>query len=512
VKIESKEYKLPGWTNNTELSDKAIKYFESRGISQFVVRQMKITSGIDWMPIFEKEVETIHFNYFKGEKLVNIKYRAANKTFKIFKDAELIFYNINGIEGKKEAIIVEGEFDVLSYIESGFINTISVPNGAKNFNFLDNSFEILETLEKVYIAVDNDESGMILRNELIRRIGAEKCFLVDFKDKKDANEYLLSYGKESLINTIKEAKEIPVEGIVYLTQVWDNMLNTFRNGKRFGTTTYYKELDKHWRWRTGEVNIWTGYSNEGKSTFLNQLSVLKALNEDWRFAVFTPENYPVDEYYDELVHCVSGKSTDKRYNNVMSESEYIDHADFICQHFYTIVPDDNYRLDNILSKMKHLVRKYGVKGCIIDPYNQIEHQMERGEREDLYISRFMTILKKFAIDNDVSFHLVAHQVTPLFKGTEDYPQPDTYKIKGGGTFSDKADNVIAVWRPNRRTQPSVSLVKIIVGKIKKQKLVGIPGDVDFDYDFAKNQYFEVGNNNYNYNPDALTEPRRDEPF
>jgi twinkle protein len=491
VKIEEKKYIRPEWQNNTDLSDKAVKYFENRGISQFTLRQMKITTGFDWMPQFNKEVDTIHFNYFRNDELINIKYRGPQKSFKIYKDAELIFYNIDSIKDSKEAVIVEGEIDALSYFEVGIRNVLSVPNGAKNFQFLDNCFDELERIEKVYIAVDTDEPGMLLRDELIRRIGAERCLLIDFKGKKDANEYLVSFGKEELGRTISEAKEIPMDGIIFLAQTWDSMINTFRNGKKFGTTTYFKEFDKHWKWRGGDVNIWTGYNNEGKSCFLANLCINKAKAENWKFAVFSPENYPVGEYYDELIHCYVGKSTDKRYNNVMTEKEYNEAASYIHEHFYAIIPDENYHLETILSKMRWLIRKYGVNSCIIDPYNQIEHLMERGEREDLYISRFMSTLKRFAVDNDISMHLVAHQVTPMFSGKENYPQPDTYKIKGGGTFSDKSDNVIAVWRPFRKSNPSDNTVRIIIGKIKKQRLVGIPGEIDMYYSVSKNQYFET---------------------
>mgnify|MGYP000851647968 FL=1 len=488
---EKKQYAVPDWSNRTELTDKAVKWFEGRGISQFTLNEMQVTGGIDWMPEFNKEIETIHFNYFRNGKLVNIKYRGANKSFKIYKDAELILYNLDAIIGQKTAIICEGEIDQLSYFEIGFRNCVSVPNGASNFNFIDNCFEYIEPLEKVYIATDNDEAGIRLRNELIRRIGAEKCLIVDFKDCKDANEYLCKHGKEELEKTIKEAKEIPVDGIVYLANVYDNMLATFRNGKKFGTSTYFNILDNHWKWRGGEVNIWTGYNNEGKSCFLSQLAVNKAKFENWKFAVFSVENYPVSEYYDELIHCYTGKSTDKRYLNVMSEQEYFEAAEFVHEHFFAIMPEENFQIQTILEKMQWLIRKYGVNACIIDPYNQIEHHMLTGEREDLYISRFMSKLKKFAVDNDISMNLVAHQVTPQFAGKENYPQPDTYKIKGGGTFADKADNVIAVWRPMRRTNPDDRTVKIIVGKIKKQRLVGVPGEIIMFYSPEKNQYFET---------------------
>jgi twinkle protein len=174
----------------------------------------------------------------------------------------------------------------------------------------------------------------------------------------------------------------------------------------------------------------------------------------------------------------------------MTEDEYIEAASFINEHFYFVLPEDDYILDNILSRFKYIVRRYGVNCCTIDPYNNIDHLMERGEREDLYISRFLRILKKFSIDNHICMGLVAHQTTPQFQGKEDYPQPDIYKIKGGGTFADKSDNVISLWRPFRKSSYQNPLVKVIVGKIKKQRLVGIPGEVEFSYDIAQNRYYD----------------------
>jgi hypothetical protein len=66
------------------------------------------------------------------------------------------------------------------------------------------------------------------------------------------------------------------------------MLNGYRNGQNRGETTGVSEIDKAWTWRAKEVNLWTGYQNEGKSFFLNQLALIKAFTSGWKFA-FSPE-------------------------------------------------------------------------------------------------------------------------------------------------------------------------------------------------------------------------------
>jgi twinkle protein len=508
------EYKIPEWKNNTNLSDNIVKWFEKRGISQFTLRQNKITESKEYIPQVSSERNTINFNYFRNNELINIKYRDGEKNFKLFTGAELILYGLDLIKDSTECTICEGEIDMLSYWECGYHSVVSVPNGAnKNLAYIDNCIEYFDNKEKIYLATDGDSKGFMLRDELIRRLGAERCYIVDYSQLfriketgfeptpcKDANEVLINHGKDVLILTLTNAKAIRVDGVFEVTDVSERMIYTFRNGKVRGTTTYIQKLDSHWTWRPGEINIWTGYNNEGKSIFLMYLMVLKAKYEDFKFGLFMPENYPIDELFDELIHIYVGKSTDSYYKNVMTELEYQEAMFFIQEHFFVVCPDENYYLETILTKFKYLIKTKGINACVIDPYNQIEHLMERGEREDLYISRFMTKLKRFSIDYSLSFHLIAHQVTPNFSGKENYPQPDSYKIKGGGTFSDKADNVIVVWRPLRKSEPENTIVNIIIAKIKKQKLVGLPGEIQLYYSRSKNQYFETEN---------MDEPKRE---
>jgi microcompartment protein CcmL/EutN len=44
----------------------------------------------------------------------------ANKNFKLVKGAELVFFGMQTLEGRRCAIIVEGEIDALPAYEAGF--------------------------------------------------------------------------------------------------------------------------------------------------------------------------------------------------------------------------------------------------------------------------------------------------------------------------------------------------------------------------------------------------------
>jgi hypothetical protein len=102
-----------------------------------------------------------------------------------------------------------------------------------------------------------------------------------------------------------------------------------------------------------------------------------------------------------------------------------------------------------------------------------------------------------------------HQTTPRKEKDGNYPPPSLYQIKGGGTFADSTDNSISVWRPNRATDPNDTTVIIKTDKIKKQKLVGVPFEIEIDFNRKKNRY--MGKDGFDYfenaKAQAVPEPR-----
>ncbi len=491
-------YKKPQKTNLKNITEEGTKFLTSRGITNEVISANKLVSS--------KDNGSIVFPYFKNGEMTNYKTRGLDgKRFTQSSGAEPIIYNYDRCVGKETIIICEGEMDSLSWEVAGITYHTSVNMGAPNkgdknidkkLECISNCYEVFENAKQIYIATDEDENGRILQKELIRRFGADKSLLVDLSPYKDANEVLLSEGAQSLKNRLKSASSPQVEGIFELSSVRESMLDGFRNGQERGTTTHIDAIDPAWTWRSGEVNIWTGYQNEGKSLFLNQLATLKAGIDGWKFAVFSPENFPLNDFYNDIIEMYIGKSSDPFHkNSQMPEFEYHEAMDFCEKHFYLIYPKKNFSLDSIFERTKYLVKTKGIRSLIIDPYNTIQHKMRSGEREDLYISRFMSELKRFAIEQNISIHLVAHQVTPQKDDSGRDYKPDVNRIKGGGTFADKADNVMTIWRPERALDFSDRNVVFASQKIKKQKLVGTPQEViGIDFNVKEQRYYYNGVN------------------
>ena len=496
-----REYTRPNKSNMKDLTEKGRKFLNDRGITDDVIGRNKILSS--------NNDRDVYFPYIKNGEFINYKRRGVDgKFFAQAKDAKPIIYNYDGVKGKDKIVICEGEIDSLSWEVAGVKWHTSVNMGAPNvgdksidkkLECLTTCYDVFDEASAIYIATDNDDNGRNLQQELIRRFGAEKCRIVDLRPFKDANEVLVAEGTESLRNRLKNALTPKVEGVFEVDDVIESMLDGFENGQERGTTTYIPQVDNAWTWRSGEVNIWTGYQNEGKSLFLNQLSTIKAYYDGWKFGVFSPENMPMKDFFNDLVEMYIGKSSDPYYkNNQMTKDEYLEAINFVKRHFFLIYPKKNFNLDSIFERAKFLVKTKGIRSLIIDPYNTVQHKMGRGEREDLYISRFMSELKRFAVDNKISVNLVAHQVTPQKDEGGRYYKPDVNRIKGGGTFSDKADNVMFVWRPYRALDFSNTSVIFGSQKIKKQKLVGIPQEVEnIEFNIKEQRYYFEGYSPFN---------------
>ena len=485
-------YKPVETKNFTSLTMEALQFFTNRGIGQSVVNK----AGI------KQESNIIVFPYFEHGQIVNTKKRAiTEKKFFQSPNAKQVMYNYDNCKGQKEIIVCEGEMDALSFWQAGFEFVTSVSQGAPNekdvnidakLACITNSFDMFEECEKIYIAVDKDANGKRLEKELIKRLGVERVYIVDF-DFKDANEMLCKAGVDSLKQAIQDAKQPKIEGVFEAKDVESEILDLFRNGYNKGSKTYFDPIDEKglWSWREGEFNIWTGYNNEGKTEFLLYLCMLKAYYEGRKFAIFSPENSPIADFFLQLAHSFIGKPSISSEHGAMTEQELNQAISFINKHFYFVYPSENFEIEEIFVRFRHLVRSKGVFACVIDPYNMVEHKF-KGAREDLYISEFCTKLKRFAVENSVSLHLVAHQNKPQ-RLENQYAKPDLYNIKGGGTFADKVDNALYVWRPNRMLEPHDTYVEVGSQKIKKQRLVGKPNTCECRYDVQKGRYVTLYN-------------------
>ena len=461
-----KEYIRPTEVTITPVENTRVEdWFKSRGISKKSIQDLKISEGKEWMPQTQQAENTIKFNYFMGEQLINIKYRDARKNFKLYKGAEKVFYNINNIVGYDTCIIVEGEMDVLSFHEAGIRNSISVPNGAtlnsNNLDYLDNCIDYFDDKQKIILAVDKDEPGQALQQELVRRLGAEVCFLIDFQDCKDANEYLLKHGKEKLHGLVLQAKAVPLENVTTFRDIEGEITDFVKNGFKRGYQVGLSNFDSIFSTYTGQFITVTGIPSSGKSDFVDQMVVGYNQNYDWKTAFASPENAPTYLHAHKIMRKVW---QDMPKKNDIGTDKWNAVADHVNDNFF-FIDMERYTLDSVLRKGAELVKRKGIKCLVIDPFNKIRDIDSNLEDVNRYTMEYLSKIEIFAKKYDVLVFVVAHP-TKMYKDKDGkMEEPTMYNIKGGGEWYDASYHGILVHRDYEN-----KTVKAKVLKVKFQNL------------------------------------------
>ena len=481
-----KEYTKPEWKNNILLSDNVVKWFEKRGISQKTLVKAKITESQEWMPQTNSIENTIQFNYFINNELINIKYRDGRKNFKLVKGAEKVFYNLDSTMGHDSVVIVEGEIDALSFIEAGVASVVSVPNGATlnrlNLDYLDNCIEYFEDKSKIIIAVDGDEAGQNLQQELIRRFGAEVCYTLSFDNDKDANEYLLSYGPSMLKRLVDQASPVPLENVVTLNDINDELQEFIQEGFKPGYQVGLDNFDSIFSTYTGQFITVTGVPSSGKSDFVDRMVVGYQMKYGWKTAFASPENKPTFLHAHKLMRKIGNWMPSKMDINTEKWNQV---TDVVNENFY-FIENERYDLDSVLEKGAELVKRKGIKCLVIDPYNKIK--MKGAEKMSIpdATMEYLTRIEAFAKKYDVLVMVVAHPTKMYKKEDGTLDEPNMYNIKGGGEWYDASYHGLLVHRDYTK-----GTVKVKVLKVKFQNLGENQAEAHFKWDKVSGNYLPL---------------------
>lgn len=188
-----------------KLPANVINWFEERKISNNTLLRLGVTYSAEWMPKNQTKEEVICFNYKRNDELFNIKYRSfRHKDFRLNKDSEVSLYNIDALKGETNAVIVEGEIDVLACHESGVYNTVGLP-GSQMVNKI--NLQDIAHIQRFILFCDNDAAGIKATEDLADLLGRYRCSVVKFpEDCKDANEILIKFGPDAVKEAVESAE------------------------------------------------------------------------------------------------------------------------------------------------------------------------------------------------------------------------------------------------------------------------------------------------------------------
>lgn len=285
----------------------------------------------------------------------------------------------------------------------------------------------------------------------------------------------------------------------------------FKDGKPIGETARVPVMTEYFSWKRAFMNVWTGWPNDGKSTFFLFMALMKSLVDNWKWCIWSPEMYnavlddkgklqtSASDLIDELVFMKEGLCPYlhfKRQYGIpqMSLERYIAACEWVKDHFVFIDPKER-KYNSLLDNFRFWHDAYNFQGFLVDPFKNLDHSDDAGGRFDLYLDRLFTDTKRFTLETNSSFNFIAHPRNDKDPKNADgsYKICTQFALAGGAAWNNNMDGIFSTYRPWKHKNPADPRVQFFTLKQRKQQLVGRVGVYDkIEFAFDTNRYYFDG--------------------
>ncbi len=406
--------------------------------------------------------EIVFPSLIDGE-LVAAKYRRLPKGFRVDANCEPVLFGWQAIpETARSVVIVEGEPDALAMHTLGQ-PALSVPfgggTGDKQAKWIAAEYDRLAPFDRIYLALDADGPGRDATAEIVKRLGRERCYLVELP-KKDANDCLLSgMTVAEMAGLIAAAKTVDPESLRNAGDFTDDVLREFAStGVDHGIAMPWEKLAHKLVIRPSEVVVLAGINGHGKSEVAGQIAV-NAMRQRWRGCVASMEFRP-GKWLKRMVRQAVGTANPSQ--------DFVRHAmGWLSESLWVFDTTGTAKADVILETFAYAAKRYGVEFFLID------NLAKCGFDEDDYNGQkqFVDRLTDFAKSYNVAVILVAH----MRKGHDESQDAGKMGIKGSGAITDMVDTVLSIWR-NKPKEEKLRKLESIGGE-PDEELIGTPDAV-----------------------------------
>ncbi len=388
------------------------------------------------------------FPYLRDGELVAAKYRKIPaKEFFVDADCLPCLFGWHALRGDERAVVLcEGELDALAFGQYG-LPALSVPfgggKGLKQSAWIEAEFDRLAQFDWLFLAMDTDGPGQEATEEIVKRLGRERCRLVELPH-KDANECLMQgVTKDEIRAALTKAQTRDPDALKQASQFEDELAREFMDGDKPEAGIYlpWRKVGGQLVLRPEEVSIWAGINGHGKSQVIGQVAAYACTTES-RVCVASMEFKPV-KWLKRIVRQVTAQA--------FPSQAYVRHvSQWFHDKLWAFTAVGSAKADVMLDTFAYAARRYGIDLFVID------NLAKCGFAEDDYNGQkaFVDKLTEFAKEYRVHVALVCHMRK---SESEDKPN-DKMGVKGSGAITDMADTFVAVWR-NKPKEEAVRRAK-----------------------------------------------------
>lgn len=378
----------------------------------------------------------------KGQHLIFAKYRKLPKQFSADADCEPILFGWQAISPNARAVVIcEGELDAIAWHAYGW-PALSVPTGAGSCGWIETEFDRLAVFDKIFLSYDMDEKGQAGLDEVIRRLGVERCRVVELPA-KDANQCLVDgIGADEIARCIRDARTRDPMELRAAHDYVDEVIAAFEHVDS-GIRMPWKKVDNRLLLRAGEVSLWAGINGHGKSEVVGHIVAHAAFIQGFRSCIASMEFKPA-RWLRRMYRQVSGLPN--------PTPEYLRHISYTTDELLWVFDCvGTAKADRIVEVFSYAARRYGIELFVIDNLAKL------GLGEDDYNGQKGLIdrLTDFAREHDVHVILVHH----MRKGEDESRPSGKMSVKGTGAITDMVDTVVEVFRNKKREEAIAKLTR-----------------------------------------------------
>lgn len=422
-------YSRPAKPPATKPQSKVMAWLKARGLTDETIAAFKVASSPD--------DTSVVLPYLRDGELVNVKTRLLADKTRMFqaKDAEPCLFGWHLIDPKRRMVcITEGEFDAMALHQLGFA-ALSCNAGAGNHQWIDSDWERLQRFSDIFICYDDDEAGRKGAGEIVNRLGLERCRIVTFP-KKDANEYLLAGATNAdILRCLADSKTLDPDELVNASLFVEEVIRDFYPPDDVVDLEppLFLGTEHPWfRFRPGEISVWTGHNGHGKSQMLGQ-TILGLMRRDERALVFSGEMIP-RMLMRRAVRQASGMA-EPSPAYIRAIHRWFGDRFWVYKHVGAV------NTDRLLEVFAYGAKRYGIRHFVVDSLMMLEDVPEEGKGALEAQRALMIKLAAFAKRYAAHVNLVAHPR----KSENEYRNPGKQDVSGSGKITSMADNVFSVW-------------------------------------------------------------------
>jgi len=355
----------------------------------------------------------------------------------------------------KYITVCEGELDALSVFQmfGSKWPSVSVKSAASAVRDCKDNLEYLDSFETIVLCFDNDKAGKQATTKVAELFQPHKCRIVNMKDFKDANEYLVAGKREEFVRLWWAAVPYTPAGIINLNSLGDALYD--ENYCETVTYPWTGLNDKLYGMRTGELITFTSGAGMGKSSVIRELMHhimlnskdnigILALEESTKNTAFNLMSVEAEErlYISEIREKFTREQLHEWEKKTIGTGRF-----FAFDHFGSISNNE------IMNRIRYMAKALECKWIVLDHLSiLVSGQEDVDERRSIDI--LMTKMRSLVEETQIGLLLVSHlRRTTADRGHEEGREVSLSHLRGSQSIAHLSDAVIALERNQQADDP-----------------------------------------------------------